>query len=66
MDDLRRLANPGDLVLYISPFGLPKRLPRWQAEAFLESDERRWLRLQELEMVTDAQNAVGQPHIEND
>jgi hypothetical protein len=30
----------------------------------MEKDERRWLRLEELEMLSDAQRAVGPPHIE--
>jgi hypothetical protein len=65
--------SPGKLVAvdnnpvrFISPFGEPKWLPRWQAEASLEQDDRRWLRLRELEMVSDTQRAVGRPRIEND
>ena len=36
----------------------------WQAEEFLEEDERRWSRLEELGMVSDTQFAAGPPHIE--
>jgi hypothetical protein len=54
----------GDLVQYLSPFDTPRWLSRLQAEGFLERDERRWLRLEDLGMVSDSQLAAGPPHIE--
>jgi hypothetical protein len=59
-----RVANQNDLVYYISPFGSSAWMPGWRAEASLEKDDRRWLRLLELEMVSDTQGAVGAPRIE--
>ena len=53
-----------NLVHYITPFHPSGWLPRLEALAVMEKDERRWLRLEELEMVSDAQRAVGPPHIE--
>jgi hypothetical protein len=53
-----------DLVHYISPFGSPRWLPAWQAKSFLEQDDRRWSRLEDLEMVSDSQRSVGPPHIQ--
>ena len=64
MNDVERVANRDDLVYYISPFGSSAWMPGWRAEASLEKDARRWLRLLELEMVSDPQRAVGPPHIE--
>ena len=60
MDLATRIAL-GDLVQYLSPFDTPRWLSRLQAQGFLE---RRWLRLVDLEMVSDAQFAAGPPHIE--
>jgi hypothetical protein len=37
-----------------------------QAETYLERDRQRWLRLEELEMVSDAQRAAGPPRIEHE
>jgi hypothetical protein len=51
-------------VHYFSPFNSTTWLPIWQAESYLEQDDERWSRLEELEMVTDAQRAAGPPHIE--
>jgi hypothetical protein len=51
-------------VHYISPFGSPRWLPAWQARSFLEQDDRRWSRLEDLEMVSDSQRSVGPPHIQ--
>jgi hypothetical protein len=51
-------------VHYLSPFNCATWLPIWQAESYLEQDDERWSRLEELEMVTDAQRATGPPHIE--
>jgi len=53
-----------DLVHYITPFRSSAWMPPLEAQAVMEKDERRWLRLEELEMVSDAQRAVGPPHIE--
>ena len=63
-NDVNGVAHQSSLVHYISPFGASAWLPDWQADAFLEQDDKRWLRLEELEMVTAAQRAVGPPHIE--
>ena len=63
MDLATRIAL-GDLVQYLSPFDTPRWLSRLQAQGFLERDERRWLRLVDLEMVSNAQFAAGPPHIE--
>jgi hypothetical protein len=62
--DPKPAANDGDVVHYISPFGSSAWLPHWQAETFLQEDEQRWSRLQELEMVSAAQRTIGPPHIE--
>jgi hypothetical protein len=53
-------------VNYVSPFCSASWMPSWQAETYLEQDEQRWLRLEELEMVSDAQRAAGPPHIEHE
>ena len=53
-----------NLVHYITPFRPSAWMPRLEALAVMEKDERRWRRLEELEMVSDAQRAVGPPHIE--
>lgn len=55
-----------DHVNYLSPFSSTSRMPAWQAEAYLEQDEQRLLRLEELEMVSDAQRAAGPPRIEHE
>ena len=57
-------ATHQNLVHYITPFRSPAWMPRLEAQAVMEKDERRWLRLEELEMVSVAQRAVGPPHIE--
>jgi hypothetical protein len=63
MDPAPRVPH-GSLVHYISPFDTPKWLLVWQAEEFLEEDQLRWSRLEELGMVSDTQFATGPPHIE--
>ena len=51
-------------VQYFSPFGAAAWMRGRDAEARLERDERRWSRLEELEMVSTAQRAFGPPRIE--
>ena len=55
-----------ELVHYVTPFGSPAWIPGWQADTYLEQDDRRWARLQELEMVSKAQRVIGPPHIDDD
>ncbi|MFI5046440.1 MAG: hypothetical protein ACHQIG_05205 [Acidimicrobiia bacterium] len=55
-----------NLVRYVSPFRAPAWMPAWQAEGHLEQEDRRWARLAELDMLSDAQCAVGPPHIEHE
>jgi hypothetical protein len=55
-----------DYVKYFSPFCCASWMPVWQAETYLEQDQQRWLRLEELEMVSDAQRAAGPPRIEHE
>lgn len=52
-------------VHYVTPFGSPAWIPGWQADTYLEQDDRRWARLQELEMVSKAQRVIGPPHIDD-
>jgi hypothetical protein len=53
------------LVHYVSPFASAAWMPAWRAKNYLEQDDRRWSRLEELEMVSEAQRAVGRPRIEH-
>ena len=55
---------PTDLVHYVSPFAAAVWMPVWQAEEYLEQDDQRWSRLEELQMVSETQRAVGAPHID--
>ncbi len=64
MDDMERVAHRDDLVHYISPFGSSAWMPRSRAQPVLEREQHRWLRLDELEMISQAQRSVGAPHIE--
>jgi hypothetical protein len=52
-----------DRVNYFSPFNATTRMPMSQAVTYLERDRQRWLRLEELDMVSDAQRAAGPPRI---
>jgi len=52
-------------VRYRSPFAAPSWLPRWQAETYLEQDDRRWSKLEELDMVSARQRRAGPPSIES-
>jgi len=62
--DRARMTTHVDRVHYLSPFNSATWIPVWQAETYLAQDDERWLRLEELEMVTDSQRAAGRPHIE--
>jgi len=62
--DLAQRVPHGALVHYISPFDTPKWLSVRQAEEFLEEDELRWSRLEDLGMVSDTQFDAGPPHID--
>lgn len=53
------------LVRYRSPFAAPAWLPTWQAQSYLEQDDRRWSKLEELGMVSARQRAAGPPRIES-
>ena len=53
----------GALVQYFSPFAAPVWLPAWQARLYLEQDDRRWSKLEELGMVSTGQRSAGPPHI---
>ena len=53
-----------DHVHYFSPFRSAAWMPVWQAETYLEQDDQRWSRLEELQMVSDVQRAAGPPRIE--
>lgn len=57
------MAN-SDQVRYITPFDREKVMPRWQAEYFLDQDEKRWKRLIDLDHLTAQHDAVGPPRIE--
>jgi hypothetical protein len=37
----------------------------WQAKSYLEQDDRRWSRLEELGMVSARQRKAGRPNIES-
>jgi hypothetical protein len=54
-----------ELVHYVSPFASAVWMPAWLAETYLEQDDQRWWRLEELQMVSDAQRTVGPPHIDD-
>ena len=53
-------------VRYHSPFASPTWLPLLQAKSYLEQDDRRWSKLEELGMVSTRQRSAGPPHIESD
>ena len=53
------------LVRYRSPFASPTWLPLWQAKSYLEQDDRRWSKLEELGMVSARQRRAGPPSIED-
>jgi hypothetical protein len=57
------IDNRGALVHYFSPFAIPAWLPGWQARLYLEEDDRRWSKLEELGMVSTRQRAAGPPRI---
>jgi len=52
------------LVRYVSPFCTTTWLPNWQARNYLEQDSRRWVKLEELDMVSTRQRCAGPPRIE--
>jgi hypothetical protein len=52
-------------VRYHSPFASPTWLPLWQAKSYLEQDDRRWSKLEELGMVSARQRKAGAPSIQN-
>jgi hypothetical protein len=52
-------------VRYRSPFASPTWLPLWQAKSYLEQDDRRWSKLEELGMVSAPQREAGPPSIES-
>ncbi len=52
-------------VRYNSPFASSTWLPMWQAKSYLEQDDRRWSRLEELGMVSARQRKAGRPNIES-
>jgi hypothetical protein len=54
-----------ELVHYVSPFASAVWMPAWLAETYLEQDDQRWWRLEELQMVSDAQRTVGPPRIDD-
>jgi hypothetical protein len=60
------MTGHADLVHYFSPFGSAAWMPAWQAETYLAQDDQRWSRLEDLEMVSDAQRAAGPPRIEHE
>jgi hypothetical protein len=64
--DVAERAAKRDLMHYISPFGSATWLSGWRARTFLEQHDRRWSRLEELEIVSDAQRSVSPPHIEHE
>jgi hypothetical protein len=57
-------SEGAELVHYFSPFCSAAWMPARQAEAYLQQDDQRWSRLEELEMVSDAQRTAGPPRIE--
>ena len=48
---------------YHSPFAASAWLPLWQARSYLEQDDTRWERLEELGMVSARQRNAGPPGI---
>ena len=52
-------------VRYHSPFASPAWLPLWQARSYLDQDDRRWSRLEELGMVSARQREAGPPSIDS-
>jgi hypothetical protein len=51
-------------VRYHSPFASSAWLPLWQARSYLERDDKRWSKLEELGMVSTRQRRAGPPSIE--
>ena len=56
---------PRERVRYNSPFASSLWLPLWQATSYLEQDDRRWSKLEELGMVSARQRTAGPASIEN-
>jgi hypothetical protein len=52
-------------VRYHSPFASSVWLPLWQARSYLERDDRRWSKLEELGMVSARQRRAGPPGIDS-
>lgn len=58
------MKRPEKLVRYVSPFGSPAWMPRDRAEQLLREDDARWLRWQELGVLSARQKEVGPPRID--
>jgi hypothetical protein len=52
-------------VRYHSPFASSVWLPLWQARSYLERDDKRWSKLEELGMVSARQRRAGPPGIDS-
>lgn len=50
-------------VRYHSPFARTVWLPMWQARSYLEQDDARWIKLEELGMISTRQRGAGPPGI---
>jgi len=59
------VSDRGDRVRYHSPFARTVWLPLWQARSYLERDDKRWSKLEELGMVSARQRSAGPPGIED-
>ena len=58
------MTDSRSLVRYHSPFASSAWLPLWQARGYLERDDKRWSKLEELGMVSARQRRAGPPSIE--
>lgn len=52
------------MVRYVSPFGSPAYMSRAGALRLLAEDDARWLLYGHLDLLSEAQRAVGAPRIE--
>jgi hypothetical protein len=50
-------------VRYHSPFARTAWLPVWQARSYLAQDDARWMKLEELGMISTRQRSAGRPGI---
>lgn len=58
------MSKAPNLVRYVSPFGSPAWMTPEQAADLLAKEDARWMRYQELGVLSESQRAIGPPRIE--